>query len=287
MTSEVLRIRARADATPALLDQLKDEGGCAGTWHKFVGAENTTYELPCLGNKMCLTAFTQTETEVDPNSEEANLVREVIHASQTRKAAERAGIPYEEIKKQEILFTETQQTYCTPKAVTSCPCARASKLSEFQQAMREHLGVSGDWPLRIEQKMAKEYFAEGKNLYIYGSPDTGKTYIATLIAESFHRRVNFYTGEEIGTYFTRMALNSEDVSFTGLLFLDDADKNNPSPNFVRKLWMCLNKAKNSKLRMIITANIPMAAFVNKYAVNEDEKGSTENRLSRFEEIHLV
>lgn len=273
VTSDVLIIKAKNDATPELMEQLKAEGGCAGKFHVC-----GDFEFPCMGDGYLVKKFEQRRyacTHEEHNSA-VGLLEDAAKNSYERSL-------YGEPNPNAVVET----VVCVPTLLAPCPCKTAARHSEFDLQVLKELGFETLPKLYDNQKAAVASFKKEKaNLFIYGENSNGKTTCAAACALGFHRRVKVLVGNEISTEWTRRAFDKQDLDYEGLLILDDIDKVPPTDSFKDKVWYILDRVIKKKLRLIITTNMTPQRFAETYSTGVNDLGSTITRLSKFESVKI-
>lgn len=275
---DTITIKTKADATPALIAQLKGDDkkdGCAGTFHT-VGE----CVLPCSGQGYVIRRFEQTtySTTLDEHKQTIGMFKESfkdIKNEQTLYGEENAG-------------AKIDTTVCRPLAIDICPCKKAARLDDYQEGILRDLGLEKIPTLSAKQSKALEDFKARKSLYIYGATGQGKTTLAAACALTYQRGVKVLKGEQLKTELTRMAMNNEPPKFSGLWVLDDIGQIMPSEAMRGKLFLIFDAARAGKgFRLIVTAQQPIEEICEKFCVGDKQaRDAMLIRLSALTEVKL-
>lgn len=278
---DTLTIKTKADATPALIAQLKGDDkkdGCAGTFHT-VGE----CVLPCSGQGYVIRRFEQTtySTTLDEHKQIIGTLKESL-AEKMPKHGE--GDIFGEVNPGAKIDT----TVCRPLAIDICPCKKAARLDEYQEGILRDLGLEKIPTLSAKQSKALEDFKARKSLYIYGATGQGKTTLAAACALTYQRGVKVLKGEQLKTELTRMAMNNEPPKFSGLWVLDDIGQIMPSEAMRGKLFLIFDAARAGKgFRLIVTAQQPIEEICEKFCVGDKQaRDAMLIRLSALTEVKL-
>lgn len=271
--TDIISLKVKADVTPDFLAQIKSKDSCAGTFHK-VGE----YEFPCIGSGLLCKSYEQRRYAATPDES-----KEIVGITLDLIRKKKDQLEFGDVNPAAIVKT----VICQPKTLTSCPCASAAKVNEFDRALLDDLGIDIMPKLRTAQEPGFKAFKDGKmNLFIHGDSGGGKTILAAACALGFHRKVKVLIGDEISAEWRRKAFNNQALDYTGLLILDDVDKTMPTDSFKEKLWYIFDRVTKRKLRLIITTNLSPQAFAEKYTTGKDEAQSMVTRLTKFEAVEL-
>lgn len=165
-------------------------------------------------------------------------------------------------------------------AVRMTPC----KFARFGSSVPRYAGKSFvDYEVTPDNeravKMAK-WFASDKpslTLYLYGAPGTGKTFLATLIAQSFDDvifgDVPSLLDEIKRTFDGGHESPQEIIGRYGsceLLILDDIGTGKVSDWSVGVLYQIINARYNAKKPLIVTSNYDLAGLEERLATSGDD-----------------
>lgn len=271
--TDTILLKAKADATKDFLAQITFKGSCAGTFHK-VGE----YELPCIGDGLLCKSYEQRRYVATPEEHKAAIG---IFETMTEKKAQQLefGDPNPNAAIETVI--------CQPRTVTSCPCTLTARVNEYDKAILSELGVEVIPKLRPGQQIGFDAFSKKRaSLFIWGESGGGKTILAAACAMGYHRKVKVLIGDEISAEWRRKAFDNQALDYSGLLILDDVDKTVPTEAFKEKLWYILDRVSKRKLRLIMTTNLSVEAFAEKYTAGKDEAASMISRLNKFEAVEL-
>lgn len=260
-----IKIHSPEDITPALKDLLKSSKfRCAGTINQVDGRK-----LPCVGGGLCVSEFY--ETEVLPLGD--------FNLDTFEALIESGGIKVPD----GVVLEKMAHLH----KVMACPCESQAEESAEQDQLKVDLAVD-KMPNPNEKQLAalRLFRDEHKSLYIYGSPDAGKTYLAYLCAKSYKGMKRVFVNTKLSEFFRKNSHELTPADFKGLVICDDIQENLPSPFFQSALFEALDLVKRRKLRMIIVANLTPQEFVDRYATEELRKPQFENRLNKMEIIKL-
>lgn len=276
---DTLNIKTKADATPALLAQLKGDDkkdGCAGTFHTVGDCV-----LPCSGQGYVIRRFEQTtySTTLDEH-------KEIIGALKERFEGKIQGDA--ELFGEANPSAKIDTTVCRPLSVDICPCKKAERLDEYQEGILRDLGLEKIPALSPKQAKALEDFKARKSLYIHGATGHGKTTLAAACAMTYQRGVKVLKGEQLKTELTRMAMNNETPKFSGLLILDDIGQIMPSEPMRGKLFLIFDAARAGKsFRLIITSQESVESICEKFSMGDKHaRDAMLMRLSALTEVKL-
>ena len=271
MRSDNIKICSRADVSPAMQDLCRSsKHACSGTFHKTDDGR----EAPCIGGGLLVTEYYETETAGLAEGDFMDALAGIISgaaAERTAQIAQGAG----SIKIAHIVNT------------APCPCERRQAEEVEQDTLKTQLSVEKIWtPTEKQLAGLRAFRDEHKSLYIYGRPDTGKTYLAYLCAKAYAGRKTIFLNTKLSEFFRKNSHELQPADFKGLVICDDIQENLPTPFFQSALFEALDLVKRRRLRMIIVANLTPEEFVERYAVEELRKPQFENRLSKMEIIKL-
>lgn len=276
---DTLTIKTKADATPALIAQLKGDDkkdGCAGTFHTVGDCV-----LPCSGQGYVIRRFEQTtySTTLDEHKHIIGTLKESFEGKIQGDA---------ELFGEVNAGAKIDTTVCRPLSIDICPCKKAARLDEYQEGILRDLGLEKIPTLSPRQSKALDDFKARKSLYIYGATGQGKTTLAAACAMTYQRGVKVLKGEQLKTELTRMAMNNEPPKFSGLWILDDIGQIMPSEAMRGKLFLIFDAARAGKsFRLIVTSQQTIEEICEKFCMGDKQaRDAMLIRLSALTEIKL-
>jgi hypothetical protein len=271
--THIISLKTKSDVTPDFLAQIQSKDSCAGTFQKIGDCE-----YPCLGGGMIVKSYEQKMISVSHADHKAAVG--ILKNMMEEKAEQ---LEFGDVNPKAMVDT----IICRPLSVSSCPCVKSQRVSDYDKSLLADLGIEKIPPLYENQKAALAAFKEKKmSLFIYGESQVGKTVLAAACAVGYHRKVKVLIGDEISAEWRRKAFDNQPLDYEGLLILDDVDKTIPTDAFKEKLWYIFDRVTKKKLRLIITTNMTPRAFAARYAQGEDGTESMIARLNKFEAVEL-
>lgn len=271
--THTITIKSKEDVTKDFLAQLKDEGDCAGTFHRV-----DECEYPCIGSGLIVKQFEQKHfnATIEEHKEAMGILKNM---AEEKREQELFGTPNANAKIETVI--------CRPILTSICPCRLTAKVSEYDKALLADLGIEKLPKLYDAQKVGLEAFTKKRaSLFIYGESGGGKTVLAAACAIGYHRKVHVLVGDEISAEWRRKTFDNQSLDYSGLLILDDLDKTMPTDSFKEKLWYIFDRVAKNKVRLIITTNLSPEAFAEKYTNGKDEAQSMVNRITKFTAVEL-
>lgn len=270
-----IKIMGKGDVTPALVELCRSSRApCSGSFQK-IHQGDVQRELPCIGRGLVVSEFYESQSQAiteDGFMDALAGMLGVEQATEKRPAVQASG----EVTTMAHIVT-----------TMPCPCEKANEEKVDEDVLKTELAVEKIWTPNEKQLAGLRAFRdEHKSLYIYGRPDTGKTYLAYLCAKAYKGRRTVFLNTKLSEFFRKNSHELQPADFKGLVVCDDIQENLPTPFFQSALFEALDLVKRRRLRMIIIANLTPAEFVDRYAVEELRKPQFENRLSKMELIEL-
>lgn len=275
MRSPDVKIMGKEDCTPALLDLCKSaRASCCGTFQRVnTGAGERI--LPCIGRGLLVSEFYESESEAIAQDGFMDALAGMLGVMDAQREKPKMETTGEVVKIAHIVST------------IACPCEEAAEEKVEEDTLKTELSVEKIWTPNEKQLAGLRAFRdEHRSLYIYGPPDTGKTYLAYLCAKAYKGRKTVFTNTKLSEFFRKNSHELQPADFKGLVICDDLQENLPTPFFQSALFEALDLVKRRRIRLIIVANLTPQEFVERYAVEELRRPQFEYRFSKMEMIKL-
>ena len=188
------------------------------------------------------------------------------------------GIDKENVQGEDIFHRPT-----SPFRV--CPC-KTKELSdkldiEGEHRADEHFGKWMGYNLEPKQvKIFDDYIRNG-NLFLHGETGKGKSVLAHFIARKpISRDAEIYVAAEFRKHLQSVELGKIEWTPEGkLIIIDDADKEKKGSEFYeRELWHLIDLVDKGKSNIIITSNLNLDDFCEKFSDSKTSKSTMQRRI---------
>ena len=173
---------------------------------------------------------------------------------------------------------------CFSKAAQAQAQAKANKTFSTAKIPARFIGKTfSDYEIDDNNKAAVEKARQLGSLYISGSVGTGKTFLASIVAQELLRQGKSVVFGDVPTLLDELKSTFDDnakstfkdlmniLSNVDVLILDDFGSEKPSDWAAEKLYTIINNRYNSNKTLIITSNFTIAELKNYYGSSNDEK----------------
>ncbi len=269
---EEIRLCRRSQVTPALEDVLKTSAhACAGTYQK-VSDSGEEREMICYGAGLLVNSFHETEhAPIDMNDMESVAKSLGLETQSTGKTQPQKGMQ---------ILAHIDSFY-------PCPCRAETVERNETDNLKSLFGVEKvHIPTEEQAAGLREFTQNHRSLFVYGAPDSGKSFLAYLCAQVYKGRKQVFKNIQLSEFFRKHSHEITPVNFSGLVIMDDIQENLASEFFQSCLFSAFDLVKKRRLKLVIASNLTPTEFVERYAIDELRKPQFENRVMKMAAVQL-